>query len=158
MTIDIISLLAVISAIAAVISAMCAYQASSTANRALKLQLNLETRKVEINLVSFLLKDLKTLSTIKQLDITSMPDDKFESIPQLIQDIKDKIEKLKSIGDTGLEEKILNWESRENSNSLSIMKILSQSSNLAFLDFLRDEQFLNERIDDLSIILQKLMA
>lgn len=158
MTIDIISLLAVISAIAAVISAMCAYQASSTANRALKLQLNLETRKVEINLVSFLLKDLKTLSTIKQLDITSMPDDKFESIPQLIQDIKDKIEKLKSIGDTGLEEKILNWESKENSNSLSIMKILSQSSNLAFLDFLRDEQFLNERIDDLSIILQKLMA
>ena len=158
MTIDLVSSLAVISAIAAVISAMCAYQASSAANKALKLQLNLETRKVEIELISSLLKDLKILSIMRQSAILNMPDDEFESIPQLIKEIKNKIEKLKSIGDIELEKKILNWEVKEELTFISINKILSKPTDIAFLEFPDDKLFLNNIIGDLSKILQELMS
>ena len=100
----------------------------------------------------------KILSIMRQSAILNMPDDEFESIPQLIKEIKNKIEKLKSIGDIELEKKILNWEVKENLTFISINKILSKPTDIAFLEFPDDKLFLNNIIGDLSKILQELMS
>ena len=146
---DLLYLVACISSMAAVISAWSAHKSSLTAIKALNLQINVELRSSEIDLMTSLSEDLKLLTLLKKMPPLGMGDDQFLSIPVLIKNIKGQIEKLKVLADNTLRRQLIDWEMNEIGNLGSIKSVFSNENETVFLKLPDDLTFLNESIKGL---------
>lgn len=150
MEIDTVTCLALISAITATVSALSAYTSSSTAKKALKYQLNIQRNKKELEIILLLINDLKQLNFLFQKKFETQTEEETDSIPKLIENIKDNIEKIIYIGDYALEKKISNWKNDQILNTQSLDFILNHKSSIQQVFKTGDTKaFFNELISNL---------
>jgi len=153
---DITTSFALISGLCAVFSALSSYKSSSTAKQALNLQKNVFLRKNEISSISLLIRNLQVFKLLANIKPLEMSDDKFNTIPSLIQEIKDSISELKSTGDRILSGKIVEWEQTE-CNSASIKDLLIHPNGTVFIKVSEHPNTLKSSIDGLTEIYEELL-
>ena len=154
---EIISCLAIVSGVASAISAFASHKSASSAKDALNLQKNLIIYKDEIESISDLIKELKSLSYSGQFH-HELSDDKYLAIDGFIDVIKKEIIKLKQAAHTDISDNIKNWEKSKNKDGISIEKFLQDSYRESVLTMIeKHPSFLSFSIEELTKIYTKLV-
>ncbi len=154
---EIVSYLAIVGGVASTISAFASHKSASSAKDALNLQKNLIIYKDEIESISCLIRELKSLRQLSQFP-DKASDDEYIAIQDLIDGIKKEIVGLKQAGNEYVRDNIINWEKDKNKDGISIEKLMKVHFREPILIMLEEHSsFLSFSIEELTKIYTKLV-